>query len=152
MNVLQLVERETREGDEDAEITGYAFDGDAVYPAMVDYCRKIARDEVDIPQYVALYRADIKRLPQSAWDDALIPYGEHADESPGISRARATERNQALELARLVWTAYAREQTGGPIRVHVLNQPQWKLYPVRTPLPNSEALGEFVFTESPQEA
>lgn len=159
MRVTDLCTLEPRDGDEESGVTGYAVDPDVMYPAMVDYCRKLADGTVDPPSYVAMYRADIRKLPAGVWDDALVDTNAHVsnDGRPGIPAERAREYNQAVELCRLVFTALLREQAGGPIRIHITRPTDaarkgaWRAYPVQTPLPNSTALGQGVLTFAPTE-
>lgn len=119
MKALDFVTLEERD---DPNATWYAVDPDVVYPAALEYAQSLLEDGASVPMYLQQHVAGLRAadLSDSAWDNALEP-------SEGLTAKRREDRATVLEAARLIFTALLREQSGGPVGVHILANDRWRL-------------------------
>jgi hypothetical protein len=101
----------------------FELDPDVVYPAALDHAEQLATGELTPPVYLIQHAERAKQVAKNGWALAR----EYEGDPDELGRAQRQAREAALEVARLVFTAYLRVQNGGPIGVHILDRPRWKL-------------------------
>jgi len=109
MRILSLV-KEMPEKFEGA--TSYDVSPSDLYPATIGYIKRCLAGLEELPPCVERFMLTLKSIQPKQWELALTPKDEVADED-------RNQRVQALELARLVFTAMLREESG-PIHLHIL--------------------------------
>ena len=118
MDVLQYAVPEER-GDHSRVY--YAVDPDQMYPAMIDYIQDVVEGEVDAlegvnahgARDVRFYLGQARRFDPKAWTLARRPVHQ-------VKRGERELRGQALEIARLWYTALLRSLSRKPLGLHIL--------------------------------
>jgi len=109
------------------EREGYEIYPDVVYPASLDFCEKVAEGKAELPTYVAItHKREIEAIHLE--DPKIWKAVKDKMKKDFISKGGAL-RDRALEVARLVFTAMLREQSGTPIALRILgkNKEKWSL-------------------------
>lgn len=83
------------------------------YPAAIAFIATELVDAASQPEYLRQPIALARKVTADGWKLAVLP-GE------GLESDKRKERADALEAARLVFTALLREQNGGPIHMKIV--------------------------------
>lgn len=100
----------------------YQAEPSVFYPATIQFIKKTIAEGGALPSYLQQPMMIAQAVPADGW--ALA---ERTAE--GLTDEQRNARAQALEAARLVFTALLREQNGGAIHLHIVkHSPQDAMY------------------------
>lgn len=95
------------------DVDSYKVRPSIAYPAAIEFIKAELASGASQPEYLRQPIALARKVTADGWKLALLPRDELAPE-------KRKEREDALESARLVFTALLREQNGGPIHIKIV--------------------------------
>lgn len=133
-DVLTLCSQEDR--PHDAEVTWFVVEPSYMYPAMITRIQQALQDkeavpaelidthgneEIDSRSAARQHMRDAKAVAQEGWQLC------DAENSDMLADGQRKMRAQALEVARRWFTRALKNRVDGPIGLHILNDPKYRL-------------------------
>jgi hypothetical protein len=120
-DILQHVKPEVRPKDKSRP--WLQVDPNVIYPLVLDHFERCQAEGTPThPATLDRFYLEAAFLPVVAWKLARVPYGKLNDTREMLIH------DQALEIARMWLTAAISFAIDGPVGIHILKRPRWKLY------------------------